>query len=61
MKSLYPWFPVMFPDETGRNNIMINFYIPFMHKNNFVMEIAGKGMKLCLDTMVPPIFLTRQD
>jgi hypothetical protein len=26
-KSHHPWFPVMFPDETGRNNIMINVYV----------------------------------
>jgi hypothetical protein len=54
MKSLYPRFPVMFLDETGHKNIMIIFYIPFMHKNNFVMEIAGKGMKLRLGAKTPP-------
>jgi hypothetical protein len=59
IKSLYSWFPVMFPNETGGKNIMIHFYIPLMRKDNFVLEIAGKGIKLCLGTKPLPDFIDK--
>jgi hypothetical protein len=49
MKPHYPWFPVVFPDKTGHKNIMINFYVPFMHKENYVMEIGSNGTTLGQD------------
>jgi hypothetical protein len=60
MKSHYPCFPDVFPDQTGHQNIMINLYFPLVHKSNFVMEINKKGTKLHLGTNTPPIFLTRK-
>jgi hypothetical protein len=42
MKSKHPWFPVLFIDTTGRKNLMFNFYVPFVHKKNFILELTRR-------------------
>jgi hypothetical protein len=60
MKSHHPWFPVLVVDTTGCKNLMINFYLHYVHKDNFMLEIEKKGMKL--GTTPPPLIsLTRHE
>jgi hypothetical protein len=53
------WFLVLFTDVTGHKKLMINIYVPFVHKEKHILEIDKKGVKLRVVTKVLPDFLDK--